>query len=90
MKVPDSDFASQAARGQDLIGRGVEGDAPGGARMPPQDVQAFPRGYIRHPHSVVSMGWGHPGSEKGNPNIQLTNTMVHNCRKYSFTLLLSL
>lgn len=39
----------------------MEGNAPWGARVAPQDVETFPRRHIRHPHCVVSMSGSHLG-----------------------------
>jgi hypothetical protein len=63
MQVPYSDLPSQTARSQDLIGRWVEGQTPGGAGMAPQDVEAFTCRHIRYSHRVVTMGGGHFSSE---------------------------
>lgn len=46
----------------------MEGDAPWGARVAPQDVETFPRRHIRHPHCVVSMSGSHLGPKTKQNN----------------------
>lgn len=46
----------------------MEGDAPWGARVAPQDVETFPRRHIRHPYCVVSMSGSHLGPKTKQNN----------------------
>ena len=62
-EVPNAHLAPQTAWGEDVIVGGVEGQTPGCAWVASQNVCAFTRGYLRHTHSVVTMGRGNLGSE---------------------------
>ena len=56
-EIPDADLASQAARGHNVIRRGVKSDSPGRSRMTVQHVATFARLNIAHTHAVVAMCW---------------------------------
>ena len=59
MEVPHPDLAAEAPAGDDVTEAGVEGDAPGGAGMPLECLDALPRPHVGHVDVVVPVGAGH-------------------------------
>jgi len=63
--VPDPHLAAQAAAGDDAGVGGVELDAPGGAGVALQGLQAPPGLHLRDVDVVIAVGGRHHGSVRG-------------------------
>ena len=62
-EIPNANLATQTARGEDVIMRGVEGQAPWCSWMASEDVRTLASGDVGDTHSVVTMSRGNLGSE---------------------------
>ena len=77
MQVPYAYVSCETARGKQVVGDGVEGNGPGGARVTLQHMKTLATGDVCHPYRMVTVGRTNELAVKKVPCYMFTLTIQY-------------